>query len=95
MNECCRQAVKEREAEIRASNLHQLCNAKITRQAEEIARLTKDCEAWAANYAELQAHAARLRAALEAIAMRTDGPSFHLGGDIRGIINEALRTDAL
>ncbi len=35
--------------------------------------------------------AARLRAALEAIAMRTDGPSFHLGGDIRGIINEALR----
>jgi hypothetical protein len=45
--------------------------------------------------ARLKAAVEQARAALEAIAMRTDGPSFHLDGDIRGIINEALSaTDA-
>jgi hypothetical protein len=38
----------------------------------------------------LKAASEQARQALEDIAMRTDGPSFHLGSDIRGIVNTAL-----
>ena len=68
---------------------------QLDQQAEEIARLKRDVTMFEDGWIREREQVARLRAALEAIAMRTDGPSFHLGGDIRGIINEALRADAL
>jgi hypothetical protein len=68
---------------------HAACHTIMAERENEL-HAEKDAE-----IATLQAALAQARAALEAIAMRTDGPSFHLDGDIRGIINEALSaTDA-
>ena len=98
MNECCRQAVKERDDDIvlmaqeRAEEIakyERLC----AQQAEENARLKEKVSAWIKTGNTAAAEIARLRAALQeldALKYQSDRPD-HLSERAAAIVREALR----